>query len=338
MDDVRIVRFDPLTDDELLEGWVDAGMEAGRHEFGEDHTVYSADEVRERNRTSTDRRFVMVAALQGDRVVGEGNVHLSLVDNLTVARSFFSVRPGSRRRGIGSALLAELEAAAREDGRRTMLVSSEVSTAHADPADTFGPAHGYAKALVTLRNDWRLPAGPVDEVLAPVEAEAAPHAADYDLLTWWDGMPEEWLDQRAALQTRMSTDAPLGDIESEEEVWDADRVREQFATVAAMGRRMVTTVAVHRDTGRAVAFTELAVAEHTPDHAYQWDTLVLAEHRGHRLGQLVKAANVRALRAELPAVQRVVTWNAAENAPMLRVNRALGFVTVGVSTDWQKHL
>lgn len=65
---------------------------------------------------------------------------------------------------------------------------------------------------------------------------------------------------------------------------------------------------------------------------------VLRDHRGHRLGQLVKAVNLRALRAELPEVERVVTWNAEQNAAMLRVNRALGPRTVGVATDWQKHL
>ena len=72
--------------------------------------------------------------------------------------------------------------------------------------------------------------------------------------------------------------------------------------------------------------------------AYQWDTLVLADHRGHRLGQLVKAANLRALRAGLPQVRRVVTWNAESNAPMLRVNRALGFEPVGRMVEWQKSL
>lgn len=151
-------------------------------------------------------------------------------------------------------------------------------------------------------------------------------------------MPEQWLDQRAALSARMSTDAPLGDIESEEEVWDADRVRDLYAQVQAMGRRIVQTVAVHRASGQAVAFTELAVPLHSPEQAYQWDTLVRSDHRGHRLGQLVKAANLRALRAQVPAVQRVVTWNAEQNTPMLRVNRALGFQVRGVATDWQKHL
>jgi hypothetical protein len=69
---------------------------------------------------------------------------------------------------------------------------------------------------------------------------------------------------------------------------------------------------------------------------FQWDTLVMAEHRGHRLGLLIKAANLRALRRELPDVSWLCTWNAESNEPMLRVNRALGFHPVGRTTEWLK--
>jgi len=34
----------------------------------------------------------------------------------------------------------------------------------------------------------------------------------------------------------------------------------------------------------------------------------------------------------------MVTWNMDLNAPMLRVNRAMGFRSVGVMTQWQKVL
>ena len=162
------------------------------------------------------------------------------------------------------------------------------------------------------------------------------HSGGYDVLTWWDDIPEQWLDQRAELASRMSTDAPLGELQTEQEKWDAARVLEQLRVIRAQGRRWVETVAVDRATGRLAAFTDLAVSAHTPDLAYQRDTLVVQEHRGRRLGQLVKAANLRALLRELPNVRRVTTWNAEVNAPMLAVNRAMGFVTIGRWTEWQK--
>ena len=68
--------------------------------------------------------------------------------------------------------------------------------------------------------------------------------------------------------------------------------------------------------------------------AHQWNTLVLREHRGRRLGLLVKLAALRLLAREEPQATRVVTWNAQENAPMIAVNEALGFRVAGGSTAW----
>ncbi|GAA4348400.1 GNAT family N-acetyltransferase [Angustibacter luteus] len=352
MSDVRIVELDPLAEDAvsvaLLEGWVAVGMASARAEFGDRHTVYSIDEVREMQREVTTRRIHRLAAVAptdggvglgaGGQVVGEAAIHLPLLDNTHFAALFLSVHPRWRRQGIGRALLTELERRAVEAGRRTLCLESDLAPNPDAAAYSFAPRHGYAPALVTTRYDLDLPDGDLDPLLAGLEAEGARHATEYDLLTWWDDVPDAWVDQRAHLSERMATDAPMGEVDVEEEVWDAERVRETFRVARAMGRHVVETVAVHRASGQAVAFTAMAVAEHTPDVAYQWDTLVLSEHRGHRLGQLVKAANLRALRDRMPAVARVVTWNADVNAPMLRVNRELGFAPIGVNTEWQKTL
>ena len=45
-----------------------------------------------------------------------------------------------------------------------------------------------------------------------------------------DRLPEEWLEDRALLARRMSTDAPMGDIDLDEQEWDADRVRQLWNT------------------------------------------------------------------------------------------------------------
>jgi hypothetical protein len=44
--------------------------------------------------------------------------------------------------------------------------------------------------------------------------------------------------------------------------------------------------------------------------------LVLQEHRGHRLGALMKVAVLRELAATLPAVRRISTCNSESDAPM----------------------
>jgi hypothetical protein len=44
------------------------------------------------------------------------------------------------------------------------------------------------------------------------------------------------------------------------------------------------------------------------------------------------------LRAERPATEHVQTWNAAANEPMLRINRALGYVPVQRFQAWHQPL
>jgi RimJ/RimL family protein N-acetyltransferase len=55
--------------------------------------------------------------------------------------------------------------------------------------------------------------------------------------------------------------------------------------------------------------------------------MVTPAHRGHGLGRAVKAHVLRWLLADRPALESVETGTDAANAPMIRVNEQLGFVT-----------
>jgi hypothetical protein len=136
----------------------------------------------------------------------------------------------------------------------------------------------------------------------------------------------------------MSTDVPLAALDLEEDPWDAARIRDDERTYADSGRGYVVCAAEHVPTGRLVAYTEITYPLAAPEIAYQDDTLVLREHRGHRLGMLVKTANLRELDRLRPATRRIHTWNAEENAHMLAINVALGFRPSGVLALWQRRL
>lgn len=51
---------------------------------------------------------------------------------------------------------------------------------------------------------------------------------------------------------------------------------------------------------------------------------------------LVKILNLRRLEGERPSVERILTFNAAENEHMLAINVALGFRPAGYSGEWQR--
>jgi RimJ/RimL family protein N-acetyltransferase len=170
-----------------------------------------------------------------------------------------------------------------------------------------------------------------DELLADARA----HAAGYTLLQWTSPIPDEHLAGCAVLEGKMSTDMPLDDLAWEPEVYDAERMRRRSEMIEARGLRQFTSAARHDATGEIVGMTTLTRLDTLPEHVDQWETIVLEEHRGHRLGMLLKIENLRFAQREQPQLRFIDTVNSDSNAPMLRVNLALGFETVRPWAEWE---
>lgn len=268
-----------------------------------------------------------------DRDGGAARLTLHRRDNRAVADVLVLVHPDARRRGTGSRLLAAAEQRARAAGRTAL--SAEVDEpGEGAPGRAFLQHHGFHCGLVEVRRDLALPPDP--ERLARLEADARAHGAGYVVRTWRDRTPDELLEERALVERRMSTDAPVGDQPYEEEDWDPARVRQEEDKARRQGRTWFGAGALRQ--GRLVAHTEVGVPLGAPERAYQWGTLVLREHRGHRLGALVKLAALRALMAGSPATRSISTWNAETNTAMITVNEALGFVENGRLSSWHRSL
>jgi RimJ/RimL family protein N-acetyltransferase len=283
-----------------------------------------------------DGPYATVALLGRDddgRPVAAGRLDLPLRDNPELAEVDLRVAPGSLRRGYGTELLAALDARAAAAGRTTLLAYVDEPPGVPAAGRAFAERVGASCAQLEVRRDLDLP--PDADRLAALEAACLPHAGGYTLRTWTGSTPEELLDGRAELSRRMSIDVPLGELPLSEEVWDADRVRQKDALAVDQQRLTVGAVALDGQ-DQMVALTELAVPRPEPVRAYQWDTIVAAEHRGHRLGTLVKIAALRRLAAVSPRSRLLSTWNAQENAHMIAVNEALGFRTAGTESAWTR--
>jgi GNAT superfamily N-acetyltransferase len=282
-----------------------------------------------------ERVELLTATDETGRVVGAARCDFPLRDNTHLVASEVSVHPAHRRRGAGHALLTAIERRARADGRTVSLLEHDEPAGRATPGREFARAHRYECAQVEHRRDLTLP---VDRArLAGLEEHCLPRARGYRIVTWQDRCPDEYVDDRALLARRLSTDIPLGQLAMEEEDWDAARVRRAEAQLKAKGHGSSVAGAVD-GTGHLVAVTKIEIPGAAPEKAYQGTTMVLAEHRGRRLGTLVKIANLRLLAEVSPRTATVVTWNAEDNWHMVAVNDALGFRVVGAELEWQKHL
>ncbi|MBA8989674.1 GNAT superfamily N-acetyltransferase [Curtobacterium pusillum] len=298
------------------------------------------------------RLFVVRA--DGGTVVAAGSYDTKQAPGTPNCWIALGVLPEHQRHGIGSLLADHLERIAREDGRtqwKTYAVSRQVGPASghgylaartgfgAVPADEAGArfltARGWRFGQVNRISRLGLPAD--HSVVRELHDRAAVRAGpDYRVHAWVGRTPEEWLDGLALLETRMSTDAPDGDMAEPEDVWTADRLREHEEELARAPRTMLTVAVEHVPSTTLAGFTQLAVPDGPERAVMQWDTLVLKEHRGHRLGWLLKVVGIERVEQDFPGRPSIITFNAEENRPMLDVNEAVGFVGVGSEGIWER--
>jgi GNAT superfamily N-acetyltransferase len=319
--------------------------------WGTEDFVYTAEAELTSFRAQDFMEKLVSVAVVDNAVVGRVVVEFPLEEDAVTATILVDVVPALRGRGIGSALLARGEELVAEGGRTAVSAFTEHPAAtlgsgervHADsggdglpvasPDVRFALAHGYRLGQVERSSSLTLPL-PVSR-RERLLADALAHSTAYRTLSWWRSAPDELVAEFAAIKERMTTDVPQSGIALDDEAWTADRVRAHEAELIARGEPLQVTVAQHLPTGRIAAYTEIAVPD-DGDKAEQYDTLVAAEHRGHRLGTLVKLVNLERLNERAPHIRRLLTWNAAENTPMLAVNDAFGFELHGLTGNWQK--
>lgn len=316
-----------------------AGMDAGLRADRSDPTTDVKAEVLAGLRVA-DRPYdtTLITAMDNGTVLGAARTDAPTLDNRHLVQLTLAVPSELRRRGIGTTILREVEDLTRRAGRHSVLTELDRPADRTPgrwPGSGFAAAHGYTLRLPSIRRDLKLP---VDEGhLAALEAGAVPHARGYSLRSWQGPTPQADRHHQAGLETRMTTDAPMGDLDYEPEHWDAERIASTETRYLAKGLTWWTAIATTAD-GTWAGYTQLGWSRHEPDRFYQWATLVLHEHRGHRLGLLFKVAALRAAVRARSEVAKVTTWNAESNAPMIAVNEILGFRPVEWTEDWQRDL
>jgi GNAT superfamily N-acetyltransferase len=272
------------------------------------------------------------AAWDRGQLAGTAAVHTSEWDNTHLAWLELMVHPDLRGSGRGSEMLRFAESRARELGRTSVGVDGwDHPETHRFAAKHDLPRKGSAiKRRQTLaRVDWT--------EVEQVYAEATAAASAYELVRIPGRTPDDLIAALAEL-TAAINDAPLDDLDIEDEVFPVERVQAYEAAQVASERRLYRVLARHRDTGELAGHTVVAVDDERPWIGNQHDTSVARAHRGHRLGLLLKSDMMRWLADAEPELASIDTWNMESNDFMISVNERLGYEVLGREYQFQRNL
>ncbi|MBN6054669.1 GNAT family N-acetyltransferase, partial [Nonomuraea sp. RK-328] len=246
------------------------------------------------------------------------NTHIAWLDPLFV-------RPDRRGRGIATRLLEEAAGRARANGRSLLFTETPAEGLGA----RFAVAHGFTVSVAEARRTLDLRTADWAAFL-----RMRPQVEGYEVELWTGPTaPERQADLGAAMGGM--NDAPA-DASVEHSRFDAERVREREEQMVPSGLDCYTAMARRASDGAPAGFTRIFLdADRQDGWALQADTAVLGPHRGHRLGLLLKLANLQRLREHEPQVERVITWNATSNTHMLAINEAMGFTLLDEWNTWR---
>jgi GNAT superfamily N-acetyltransferase len=259
--------------------------------------------------------------------VGGYALELPVRENRANAFPFVLVSPSRRRQGIGTALLIHAAGVAGGAGRSLLMSGTRMGA----PGDAFAEAAGSRNCMLEARRRLGIDAG-LRARLAGLRAQCAPHAAGYTLRSWRERTPPEFLDGVSAVFTALG-DAPHEDS-FEPEGWDVERLRAFEDTIAERGSRLYTVAAVSA-AGELAALTQVEVDPGQPQWGWQEITAVLRQHRGHRLGLLIKVEMLAVLASAEPQLRQMATYNSMENEHMVAINDALGYQITDHFRTWE---
>lgn len=277
-----------------------------------------------------DEAVIHFVVWDGPQALGWGSLNYSLTQNLHAAHARLTVHPQARRRGLGRDLARALEAAARSGGRRVVTFGT---TDRSPAGEAFARRLGAEAALPMRQSRLDL------EALAPdlLDRWSTRPAGDPYRLHLWTRIPDAFLLRAADLMMVMNT-APKGELELDDWTVTPEMIRAWDAMIEQGGETRFYLAAEDTRTGELAGYTETFWTPERAALVYQGATAVRPQARRQGLGKWLKAAMLRHVLHACPGARWVRTNNAHENAAMLGINVALGFLPWASFTEWQLRL
>jgi mycothiol synthase len=250
----------------------------------------------------------------------DSNKHLLWAD--------WSVHPDHRRRGVGRRWLPLVHDIMERNSYTTVGIGTEEASGHA-----FLKWLGADPKMAEAEN--RLKLDDVDWAMLGRWVEAGRKRSPNTALEVYDGrLPESlWEDYSPQFSSILNT-MPFEDLDHGEIVITPAMMAEWFARMDAAGRVGHWMVAREPD-GTMSGVTDVAYQPYIPTIVQQGFTGVRPDARGRGLGKWLKGAMAIHVRKLYPDVRWFTTDNVGSNAPMLAINRTMGYKTYRERIEYQ---
>jgi GNAT superfamily N-acetyltransferase len=275
------------------------------------HGVFSRGAWLHRVRTIPERaEQAGWVAVAGGKVVGSSWAFRTFFSKgSTTAECSVNVRASHRRRGLGNELYARVLAHVEALGSTSLLASFPES----DAGVAFATARGFREERAEA-----------ESVLDPRTVDERP-PPDVDLRAVADVDPRLAYEVDVAATRDMPSTETIDEIPYEE--WVGHVLEYPFFTAEGSYVAMVEGVA---------AAVSLLIADEESGRGANMFTGTQRAYRGRGLGLAVKLASIAWAREH--GITQIATRNDETNAPMLAINRRLGYVPGGRRVEYLKHL
>ena len=264
-----------------------------------------------------------ILALRGDAIVGnlvlgfrrEGSPGCE--DYTTSIDAGGGVPIAHRRQRIATALLAALHAFMQDSGRTLATLKAHRPEGHA-----FLNAIGASKVFLSMEN--RLAFAALNwEQLEAWRAQATTPGGGLRWEIHAGRVPKKRLAPLMEPLTVLINEQPLGTLDIPRIRYELQGYDTWYGDMDRRGGEHFLVLLMHGD--QLAAVCDASWDARFADRVYQQLTAVAAPWRGKGLAKGVKAAMLQLIRERHPGVRTMVTTNAQANAPMLSINRRLGF-------------
>jgi mycothiol synthase len=238
------------------------------------------------------------------------------------------VRPDHRRQGLGARWLRVIAEIMDRHGCTLVGMHSDQDSGHG-----FMKWLGAEPKLTEIES--RLKLSEVDWAMLESWVEEGRRRSPQTKLEIYDGdLPEAMWPEFAVQRSTLLNTIPFEGLDVGKIVMTPERMKEWYAH-AALAKEVVHNVMTREPDGVISGMTDVTWAPHRRTLIHQQFTGVLPSARGRGIGKWIKAAMLLHVRDLYPDAEWVVTDNAHSNAPMLKINRTMGFKPYRTGVEYQ---